>query len=48
MASWGEGPPLDRWCLDFEELDEEPEPELPLNNLEILLISAAFWRKPRR
>lgn len=41
MASWAEGPPRDRWCLD--ELDE---PELPLNNFAILLIflffSAAF------
>lgn len=37
MASWGEGPPRDRWCLDFEELDEL-ELELPLNNFDILLI----------
>lgn len=40
MASWGEGPPLDRcWCLDLLP-DDEPELELPLKNFVILLISA--------
>lgn len=39
MASCGVGPPRDRWCLDFDELDElELELELPLNSFEILLI----------
>lgn len=37
MASCGVGPPRDRWCLDFDELDEL-ELELPLNSFEILLI----------
>lgn len=38
MASWAVGPPRERWCLDFEELDEELELELPLKSFEILLI----------
>lgn len=37
-ASCVVGAPRDRWCLDFEELDEEPELELPLNNFDILLM----------
>lgn len=42
MASCGEGPPRDRWCLDLDELDEL-ELELPLNNFDILLIFSQFF-----
>lgn len=41
MASWAEGPPRDRWCLDLEELDEF-ELALPLKSCEILLIFSSF------
>lgn len=43
MASCGLGPPFDRWCLDLEELDDEPELlELPLKSFDILLIFGLF------
>lgn len=48
MASWAVGPPRERWCLDFEELDEELELELPLKNFEILLIFSRFSVFPTR